>query len=400
MLLACVLCFAPINSHIYAIENESTQLTDEPIKLSAEQLQEKESDAIIKYNTLLQAWAPAPELVSDYQMNFPDIYGGAYIDEEKNLVIQVTKLTKETLEFFSGIIDISDVIFEVVQCSMNEIKEVRETIDKELISDKTQSFDGFLGTGISFRNNSVKVYVTESNEFLTEKIEQFKNIEIDFVSDISAQVEMPQTGVAELDTTEVATSLQPGSELLATAADNPLIARTPRSMGYWVYDSNDNLGIITTPHNTIVTGDYIYYNNMIVGTAGTTYYSGNVDAVFVKCTNPNIEPSRGVDGWDFVLNSVTSILLPEGATVYGKGSVSGCTMGVVEDISFTTYSGIRDCVLTSCSGDSGDSGGIMAGGGTSATRYIAGIINAKTASGKVCYVKAINIHNALGVRIY
>lgn len=60
MLLACVLCFAPINSHIYAIENESTQLTDEPIKLSAEQLQEKESDAIIKYNTLLQAWAPAP----------------------------------------------------------------------------------------------------------------------------------------------------------------------------------------------------------------------------------------------------------------------------------------------------------------------------------------------------
>lgn len=98
-------------------------------------------------------------------------------------------------------------------------------------------------------------------------------------------------------------------------------------------------------------------------------------------------------------NAYTSLAV--GSTTYSKGKSSGCQTGEVIDTNYTTSYGISNCVVTSAPCASGDSGGIVAGSGTSSSRYVAGIVTGKQGTTDyVIYVKAGNIISTLGISVY
>lgn len=85
-----------------------------------------------KYNLLLQTWSEDPDCPDDRYADFPDFYGGAYIDKDKSLVIQVTRLDGEVEEYFRSLIDMDNVRLNRVDCSLQELFDRQEAIDRHV----------------------------------------------------------------------------------------------------------------------------------------------------------------------------------------------------------------------------------------------------------------------------
>lgn len=377
-------CFA-FGITAYASGDDSKD-TIVPVALSAE-LQALENQANEKYNKLLQVWAYNPEFIDDVNANFPSFYGGAYINAEKELVILVTSLDESVIEYFENIIDLTNVVFDEVEYSYDELKRAHSDVVSKMNAASTDPLiANIAGVGISYKDNAVALYLVASdsdvksrsikNE-IQERVSTFDNIKI----------------VATSAKDTPAAAVEPGTVIKNGGYS--------RSVGFWAKDENDNLGIVTAPHSSISEGTTISIGTRTFGTAATPHYSGNTDAVFIERTNTYFTATRFVSGWDFNLTSSAYTSLAVGSTTYSKGITSGCQMGEIIDTNYTTSYGISNCVVTSAPCDSGDSGGIVAGSGTSSSRYVAGIVTGKQGSTNyVIYVKAGNIISALGVSVY
>jgi len=349
-----------------------------------EDLMEKESEANEKYNILLREWAYDEERIDDVNADFPDYYGGAYIDESKNLVIQVTSLNDEIRAYFDDLIELENVIFEVVEYSYENLKCEKEAIVEKM---KSQEFDSFslTGVGISFENNSVTAHVEPrsdtrsiNNAEIKKEISSFENVDIIW-------------GVGQDEPT---LDVRPGAQLTVAGTHSG-------SVGFWARDSYGNLGIITTPHDVIKLGDTVKIGNSTFGTAQTPHYNSYVDAVFIERTSNSMNPSRQVTGTIYDVKSGTFTILAVGSSVCMVGGVTGAATGFVEDVNYTASYGLTNTVMTSIVAAKGDSGGIVAGGGTSTSKYIAGIVAGRNLStGTMFYVKAGTILSHLNISIY
>ena len=180
------------------------------------------------------------------------------------------------------------------------------------------------------------------------------------------------------------------------------------SAGYWAYDSVGTLVMVTAPHNVMSAQTPVFVGNETFGVSGPPYFGGKVDAVYIGGIRSGFTPTRFVSGWNFNLVSKSYTGLVVGSTVYCKGYVSGCQSETVLDTNYTArYQGtdiiVKDCVLTSAKAEHGDSGGLVAGNGTSSSRYVAGIISGGGMSNgepRMIYTKAGNIITTLGGSIY
>lgn len=377
--LAFVLC---CTSCITAFAADTTKNV-----ISTETLQSKEDEANAKYNQLLREWAHNPEYIDDICADFPSFYGGAYIDSEKNLVIQVTELSDANIAYFSSIIDLDNVQFEVVNFSFSELMAEYEAILSQIKKENTRVSECPIdGVGLSMRNNAINLYIiqpenaiasTYSIQETIDTVTTFENIRI----------------IESTEQDATCATVEPGSGISN--------GNYNRSVGFWAYDEDDNLGIVTAPHSSIASGDTIKIGSSTFGTADTPYFSGEVDAVFIRRTNSSFTPTRNITGWDFDLQSSGYTILAEGSTTYSKGITSGCQTGEIIDISYSTSYGISNCVVTSAPCASGDSGGIVAGSGNSTSRYVAGIITGtRGGTNYIIYVKISKILSTLDLSVY
>ena len=370
--------------------DESLVYAAEPVletSLISNELQEKENVANEKYNILLKEWAINSQVIDDTNANFPAFYGGAYINDYKELVIQVTELNEDILAYFSGLIDLEDVVLEEVEYSYEELIEQHDDIASKMNENSSSSLiTQIAGVGISIPDNAVSLYIvgadinaksTDLQSEVQNQLSTFDNIKI--------------IATSEKDTP--ASAVQPGTKISSNGR--------MRSVGFWAEDSSGNLGIVTAPHNTMSEGTIVTVDSETFGTAGTPHFSGSVDAVFIQRTNNDFTPSRYVSGGGFSLYSNGVGILAVGSTTYSKGITSGYRIGEVIDTNYSTAYGISNCVITSAPCESGDSGGIVAGNGNSSNRYVAGIITGKQGgTGYIMYVKASNILSTLGVTVY
>jgi len=349
-----------------------------------ESLIKKESVANEKYNILLREWAYDKDRIDDVYADFPEYYGGAYIDKEKNLVIQVTWLNDEIKAYFDNLIDLQGVIFEVVEYSYDNLKEEKDNIVDKMGKQKFASFS-LTGVGISFENNSVTVHVesngvtrsVDSNQ-IKKEVSSFENIDV----------------IWSEGQDEPTLDVRPGAQLTVAGTYSG-------SVGFWARDSYGNLGIITTPHDVVKSGDTVKIGSSTFGTAQTPHYNAYVDAVFIKRTSSSMNPSRQVNGAIYQLKSGTYSILAVGSTVYMAGSVTSAGTGSIQDVNYTSTYGLTNTVLTNVVAAKGDSGGIVAGGGTSTSKYIVGIVAGRKAStGTMFYVKAGTIVSHLNISIY
>ncbi len=345
-------------------------------------MQDKENEAIIKYNELLDEWTSGVDTEGNVNIAYPDYYGGAYIDDDKNLVILVTTEIEVARKEIRTIINLADIKFENVTNSFNQLREEQDEIESDVETSKGLG-KGITGIGLSVKENMVTVY--------SEDTRLKKNLKSVIEKRNTDLYNCVKVVIREGKDTPAA-ALVPGSSISSLGGT--------RSVGFWAKDSSGNLGIITAPHSSMKKGESVRVGGITFGAAELPYFSGKVDAVFVRRTNTSFTATREIPGFRFSLKKETKAL-PVGSTVYSRGEASDYMTGKVEDVSYTTTYGISDTVLVDVKCKSGDSGGIVAGGGTISERYVTGIITGKQANtDKLIYVKGANIVSRLNITLY
>ncbi len=113
-----------------------------------------------KYDYLIRCWSDF-EYPSDRYADFPPFYSGAYMREDQELVILVTSLDQEVIDYFASLIDLEGIHFAQVEHSIDELFAAKEWIDARIASeDLDDSLRGQMrGTGLAFQENKVNVYV-------------------------------------------------------------------------------------------------------------------------------------------------------------------------------------------------------------------------------------------------
>ena len=365
-----------------ATSNGSIDASDEPLSTFQ---QYKENIANEKYNILLMHWAYDKEYPSDEYADFPSFYGGAYIDESKNLVIQVTEYDKAKVEYFKKLIDLDSVVFEQVEYSYAKLVEEKDAAVANMAATNREFSDTITGIGISIPKNAVNIYIYKPN------IQKYSyNIQ----SVVDALTEFDKINIIETTGRDApSASVGPGVEFQFSGGN--------RSTGFWAYDANGNLGIITAPHDSVDDNDVGKIGNVTFGVAVEAVYGGSVDAVFIKRTNTSFTPDRFVSGIGASHYSGTYRSLAVGSATYSRGFKSLGRAGVVDDVNYTTSYGVNSCVLSTAYCQGGDSGGIVMGSGGSTQRYVVGIITGhRTDNNYQIYCKAGNILSRLTCTVY
>lgn len=200
-----------------------------------------------------------------------------------------------------------------------------------------------------------------------------------------------------------------------------LIHGSEWSVGFWAKDYFGNLRVVTANHGSLLYGDKAYgvktsdnpnepkdSDNPYFGFVTNTHYSGAVDVSFVQRADARFGPITYVSGWDFYLKPETKTP-KEGQEIFKKGVATGTTRGKIIDSSFNLSlitNGevpLTSVVLADCYANKGDSGGIVASGGTTSSRYVAGILDGGVFYGGNQYTyfsRASDVLSKLRVSIY
>ena len=93
-------------------------------------------------------------------------YGGAYLNEEKVLVVNVTDDSPEICQAFADVLRYDRVLFQKVQYSYDELYALYEALNR--IEQGAEPFAGLAGCGIDVRNNRIEVSFTEDDETLRQ----------------------------------------------------------------------------------------------------------------------------------------------------------------------------------------------------------------------------------------
>jgi len=281
------------------------------------------------------------ELKSD---DYPDYYGGAYINDEGDLVIHVVGELKKCQEELAKVIKFEDhyVVKQSHYC-YKEFMKLKEYLD-ELEMNETQKaiFENVTGYGPDDRNN---VFLVELNVLDEASIESFKK----HISNSDMIVFKQGENIVD-------ESLRPGSRVVrgTTQVGSTLTIRAQRSTA--------NQGFIMSGHGTSSVGESIRPGigpTAAVGTVRNRHVGGTIDAAYVQRATTNITLSNLIQQNNFALSSARATAAV-GTTVNLAGHVSGIRSGSVTAVNVTTTnaSGVR---LTgsraSYFSQGGDSGG-------------------------------------------
>lgn len=150
---------------------------------------EKESAAFDIYMAMLTEWCSDKSNVSDLNAVFPDYYGGSYINDEHDFVIQIVGSIDEAAADLARFIDTDKVIFEEVKYSWNELNAEADRISAEMQTPGTKAAETVSLVGIDGKNNSLLIYTSGDLDGVTD----FENVTV--VNTAAETEKSPQTGL-------------------------------------------------------------------------------------------------------------------------------------------------------------------------------------------------------------
>ena len=241
--------------------------------------------------------------------SYPSYYGGQYINDNQELVLQITENEKDfkNNSIYQKINEINnDIVYETIEYSYNELEEVYNSITTKL---DEEVYLGWYGYYIDVMNNRVVVELEN-----LDKINDFKKNIIN--SEIIHFVE--------------------GKKPLATATYNigsPLkdsLGNNFCSMGFRA-KYNGNAGIVTAGH-CVVANQVLPFGNVQV-----RKFSGSVDAAFIKSShtltnNLNYQTYPNTT----ITTNTTMPYLVAGSLLGKVGYKSGAVTGSLISLSYTT----------------------------------------------------------------
>lgn len=141
---------------------------------SSDEAREKESAAFDIYMAMLTEWCPDKDNVSDLNAVFPDYYGGSYINDDHDFVIQIVGSVDEAAADLSRFIDTDKVIFEEVRYSWNELNAEADRISAEMRTAGTKAAETVSTVGVDGKNNALLIYTSGDLDGVTD----FENVTV------------------------------------------------------------------------------------------------------------------------------------------------------------------------------------------------------------------------------
>ncbi len=358
VILSLVLCTS--SSIVFVSASEA--------QMNASDLQQKELDSINQYNLLLAAFKHEHLNRKTFEDDgeYPDYYAGAYLNDNKELVVLITDSDTRNIEEVREYTKNDDIIIEQKSNPYNELSELQNQIFStytqyyekyennlsEVNDDLLNVLASFIGVGISQKNNKVIVHLKNIDE---QSINAFKK----YISS-SDIIYFEQRSFVTSDTTY----LNSGAYIRANQDGGPgsIGFRCQIYLDNEDYDNKYLKGFFTAGH---VTGAMQYTEvfdsaGYKIGDLAAYKYQDNVDAAFVALgTNYEMNASTRV-GVALGDNYFTS--MAEGSTVNMCGANTSTSGEIVNtSYSFTTESGVALSDVYRCdySGVGGDSGGVV-----------------------------------------
>lgn len=269
---------------------------------------------------------------------YPNYYGGAYINDEGNLVVLLTDINAENTAEMNAVAGAS-LLYEQCNVSYNEMCDMIE-----LLSDYIPIFEEQGITIASVSDNIMHGCVDVSVVDLTLEKEKIicDMVDCSFINFTEGQLPQNCAGM-ELG----------GGYKIVNKADN-----TYSTIGFSA-KRNGVKGFVIAGHACSNLGDTFTYNGVPIGSATkTAYYGGSTaDAAFVTASSVVTPINYLINGKEIV---GIDISLPINAAVYSYGATSGYRNGLVTSTNATfsngTYTFKNQC-MAKYSSEGGDSGG-------------------------------------------
>lgn len=376
ILLAIILAISTYNVHAKA-----TYTTEE---MNDAEVQEVASNL---YDQLMSSFPAITNDNDEIEIEYPDNYGGCYINDDGKLVVYQKKNAKDIDSCFLD--NDENVIYEEVPYSYNDLLCIKEKIEQYIDKNPENVLSKNINVyGVYDKENKVIVTMKDLSETMVSK---FKS---EIVSSDAVSFEQGEAP------TRTSTLVKSGQKIGKSISSNYYIMG---SMGYRA-KRNGVVGFVTAGH-VAEKGDSIRYNmtGSIIGKSVLSYQNGAIDAAFCEITNSNYIPSNTLDGTNNTLSTTTSN--PGVGTVVNKiGAYTGRTSGKVTatslNITFADGGTVKNVTATNVESAEGDSGGIFYSYISSTnTRLTLGIVIGGKGT-TTYYSKASSINSKLGITRY
>ena len=294
-----------------------------------------------------------------------DYYGGAYLNDDGNLVVCVTNEYDTDSNAIQAYTNNSDIAIKTVKYAYNELSEEQDRIAEIWKAARANNTE-------SYKLEDASISIHDVAEFLCGTyIDEEKNVLVVEIEELSAdKIEAFCKMFSSADflafeegykTTMTASYLNPGEEIWQGS-----VASLGRlSAGYPVYFKNSSgsieQGFITAGHG-YNTGDTVYTRTgAVLGVCVNSVCSGNTDAALIRITNSSYDISQTTCYGGVDLQIYGYISPAQGTSLYKDGYKSGQTSGIVEsrscDITYGNVT-ITDTLKTTVLNLPGDSGGV------------------------------------------
>lgn len=411
-LLSLMLIFSLILSLLSVTTTAAAQTNDARIVT--------EHEANTQFNALLNSFR-----TEDGTISYPDYYGGAFLNEDGKLVVNVTTQNEYIVETIRTATENDEIIINNVDYSYNYLLELQNQIVNYVNNGENRTLaEKIISTAVFDNSNDMTIGMEEVNsdiisEFLAEVFPDVTHVAGRSAS--SLPLSLPLSFVLEEDSKcsaepAATTDAQQTRTTLFYAGDQVNTdSLKSLSVGFPCYYWEGGVcyrGFVTAAHGCKL-GDRIYdsVTNAVIGTVEAYQYSGTVDAAFVAITNnsyplPTTIEAIFDDGTTRLLEtSIGASIIPAvGSTIYKDGYVTNCTSGTITSTSASFNSGgimLTDLIQTTADIDKGDSGGIGFTLGSGNYTYKFGIVEGYThilgIQLKGYFIKYTNIRDELGI---
>ena len=387
------------------------------------QRRQKQAEAYGYYLQLLDEMQGSTRSTSSSE-EYPEFYGGAYINEDGLLVIRMKDKESYT-RVRNGLCTRMNqsVIFDPCKFSFNELNTTMQVLLSNITANESMRRNITM-LAIDVKHNKVAVCMRDTMCIQAKLLE-------DFVADSSILTYVKSEDVDsspignELETQSYNASetLMYGGKLAAGYTWGSI--KNIGTIGYRAIDRNGKKGFVTAAHVVLDSAGVLLSRiydakGSVPTTIGTcynyAYHNQNMDAAFIQCYD-DVTLTNYIPGFTCASSDTlsTELIRPvTGMQLYMIGQVSGIKMGEViypssilvphntTDAS-TGQIVLRDAVVAKFYGTKGDSGALVFGEDAH-MRYCAagiyvgrGILNGETVSTSVI---ASNVNALLGVTRY
>ncbi|WP_339813110.1 hypothetical protein [Zunongwangia profunda] len=369
--------------------------TQEEFSVKKALIQEIEADASIqsdaneKLTKIINSFGITKNRFQEDVPKYPDYYGGAYIEQNGQLVVLINGEMGLGKQAVTAIIGNGNIEFKKADYSFARLTEIMNSLNEFVLSKKNIAVsDNFKTFSLIDKENRI---VVELDDYSDQKIFEFRKS----VLNSPAIVFTKSSGKTELEA-----QLEPGCKAAKNSSGTSY-----GSFGFRAKRNSDNVAGMVTAGHVIGVGQTLYYGGTAIGTCSASQQSGSVDAAFIPISNPtSYTPSNTLCTTSSSILSTSTSLPGAGTIVNKRGITTGRTSGSITstNATTTTTAGITYTNLTSAgySSSGGDSGGIVYTYiSSTGTLYTVGV-HLGSNSSNAFFSKASNVLADLGLYRY